>query len=283
MHDDVIKCNYDYKDLQGIPSFKVKTLFSTILTFTCLHQAYKQTVRNLGKCGVRRICYNFMPVLDWTRTDLTRRWPDGSEALAYDSDDLAAFDLFILKREGAEKEYEASALSRAKAIFEKMTAEQKDVLQQNIIAGLPGRMVEAYTVEAFRDAVAQYKDVSPAQIRENLAYFLKSIIPSCEEAGVYMAIHPDDPPRPILGLPPACSTRDDVDALLKAADSKYNGITLCVGTYASSPQNKAGMIRKLFWFPRLCRILMILYYNIAFGKICMFLCRLASRTFIISD
>ena len=182
-----------------------------------------------------------MPVLDWTRTDLTRRWPDGSEALAYDADDLAAFDLFILKREGAEKEYEASALARTQAIFEKMTEKDKNVLQQNIIAGLPGRMVEAYTVEEFRDAVAQYKNVSTTQIRENLAYFLKSIIPTCEEAGVYMAIHPDDPPRPILGLPPACSTRDDVAALLKAADSKHNGITLCVGTYASSPQNKASM------------------------------------------
>lgn len=209
-------------------------------------QAYKQTVRNLGKCGVRRICYNFMPVLDWTRTDLTRRWPDGSEALAYDADDLAAFDLFILKREGAEKEYEASALARAQAIFEKMTEKDKNVLQQNIIAGLPGRMVEAYTVEEFRDAVAQYKNVSTTQIRENLAYFLKSIIPTCEEAGVYMAIHPDDPPRPILGLPPACSTRDDVAALLKAADSKHNGITLCVGTYASSPQNKVEEMAKEF-------------------------------------
>ena len=181
-----------------------------------------------------------MPVLDWTRTDLTRRWPDGSEALAYDADDLAAFDLFILKREGGEKEYEPAAFSRAKAIFDKMSDKDKETLQQNIIAGLPGRMVEAYTVEEFRQAVAQYKNVSPSQIRENLAYFLKNIIPTCEEAGVYMAIHPDDPPRPILGLPPACSTRDDVAALLKAVDSKHNGITLCVGTYASSPQNKAG-------------------------------------------
>lgn len=180
-----------------------------------------------------------MPVLDWTRTDLTRRWPDGSEALAYDADDLAAFDLFILKREGALKEYEDSALQRAKLNFQKMTEKEKETLQQNIIAGLPGRMVEAYTVEEFRKAVSEYKDISPAQIRENLAYFLKSIIPTCERAGVYMAIHPDDPPRPILGLPPACSTRDDVAALLKAVPSKNNGITLCVGTYASSPQNKA--------------------------------------------
>ncbi|CAE7316658.1 uxuA [Symbiodinium sp. CCMP2592] len=209
-------------------------------------ETYKQTVRNLGKCGIRCICYNFMPVLDWTRTDLTRRWPDGSEALAYDADELAAFDLYILKRAGAEKEYEASALARAKAVFEKMDDQAQQALQQNIIAGLPGRMVEAYSIEEFRSAIAEYENVKPAQMRENLAYFLRSIIPTCEEAGVFMAIHPDDPPRPILGLPPACSTRDDVAALLKAVDSKFNGITLCVGTYASSPQNKVEDMAKEF-------------------------------------
>jgi len=200
-------------------------------------EAYKQTVRNLGKCGVRRICYNFMPVLDWTRTDLTRRWPDGSEALAYDADELAAFDLYILKREGAENEYEASAQKRAKALFDSWDDEAKSKLQNNVIAGLPGRMVEAYSIEEFRATIAEYHKMSSEQIRENLAYFLRAVIPTCEEAGVYMAIHPDDPPRPILGLPPACSTRDDVAALLKAVDSKHNGITLCVGTYASSYKN----------------------------------------------
>lgn len=209
-------------------------------------EAYKQTVRNLGKCGVRRICYNFMPVLDWTRTDLTRRWPDGSEALVYEADELAAFDLYMLKREGAEEQYEAAAKARAKAKFDKMDDAAKQTLQQTLIAGLPGRMVEAYSIDQFRAAIDEYKNVSRAQMRENLAYFLREIIPTCEEAGVYMAIHPDDPPRPILGLPPACSTRDDVAALLKAVDSKYNGITLCVGTYASSPQNEVEEMTKEF-------------------------------------
>lgn len=209
-------------------------------------EAYKQTVINLGKCGVRRICYNFMPVLDWTRTDLQRRWPDGSEALAYDADELAAFDLFILKREGAEASYSETQKERAKAILESMNDEQRLALQQNIIAGLPGRMVEAYSVEQFRDAINEYKDITSEQIRENLAFFLREVIPVCEQAGVYMAIHPDDPPRPILGLPPACSTRDDVAALLSAVDSPHNGITLCVGTYASSPKNNVEEMAKEF-------------------------------------
>jgi len=209
-------------------------------------EAYKQTVLNLGECGVRRICYNFMPVLDWTRTDLTRRWPDGSEALAYDADDLAAFDLFILQREGAEAEYTDAQRARAKACLDRMDMDAKNCLQQNVIAGLPGRMVEAYSIEQFRAAVAEYKGMSSEQMRENLAHFLREVIPSCEKAGVYMAIHPDDPPRPILGLPPACSTRDDVAALLKAVDSRHNGITLCVGTYASSPQNNVEEMAKEF-------------------------------------
>eukprot|EP00440_Ansanella_granifera_P035224 gb/GFBE01038207.1/.p1 GENE.gb/GFBE01038207.1/~~gb/GFBE01038207.1/.p1 ORF type:complete len:435 (+),score=129.59 gb/GFBE01038207.1/:1-1305(+) len=209
-------------------------------------EAYKQTVRNLGKCGVRRICYNFMPVLDWTRTDLTRRWPDGSEALVYEADELAAFDLYMLKREGAEQEYGDAAKARAKAVFDRMDDAAKQTLQQTVIAGLPGRMVEAYSIEEFRAAIGEYKNISRAQMRENLAYFLQEVIPVCEEAGVYMAIHPDDPPRPILGLPPACSTRDDVAELLKAVDSKYNGITLCVGTYASSPQNNVEEMAKEF-------------------------------------
>lgn len=210
------------------------------------YEAYKETVRNLGACGVRRICYNFMPVLDWTRTDLSRRWFDGSEALAYDADELAAFDLFMLKRDGAEASYPEAAKARAKAIFDAMDESARQQLQNNLIAGLPGRMVEAYTLEKFRDAIGQYKNVSAEHIREHLARFLREVIPACEQAGVYMAIHPDDPPRPILGLPPACSSREDVAALLAAYDSPHNGITLCVGTYASSPKNNAEEIAKEF-------------------------------------
>jgi len=200
-------------------------------------EAYKQSVRNLGVCGVRRICYNFMPVLDWTRTVLDFRYPDGSEALLYDADELAAFDIFMLKREGAEAGYDAAALARARAAYERMGAAGRQRLQDNVIAGLPGRMVEAYSLEEFRAAVAAYRDVSREQMRGNLAHFLREVVPVAEEAGVYLCIHPDDPPRPIMGLEPACSTREDVAALLSAVDSKHNGITLCVGTYASSPQN----------------------------------------------
>lgn len=209
-------------------------------------EAYKQCVRNLGLCGVRRICYNFMPVLDWTRTDLARRWADGSEALAYDSDELAAFDLFILRRDGAEAEYSEAAKARAKAVFDRMDDAARHLLQQNIIAGLPGRMVETYSLEEFRAVIGEYKGVSAQQMRENLAHFLREVAPVCEQAKVFLAIHPDDPPRPILGLPPACSTRDDVAALLAAVPSRYNGITLCVGTYASSPQNDVEQMAKEF-------------------------------------
>lgn len=207
---------------------------------------YKKTVQNLGACGVRCICYNFMPVLDWSRTDLSRRWPDGSEALAYDADEMAAFDLFILKREGAEASYGDAEKARAKVIFDALDEAGRQQLQSNLIAGLPGKMVEAYSIEQFRSVIAEYQGVTPEMIRANLAHFLHEIIPTCEQAGVYMAIHPDDPPRPILGLPPACSTRDDVAALLAAADSKHNGITLCVGTYASSPVNNVEAMCKEF-------------------------------------
>mmetsp|Transcript_82757 Transcript_82757/g.257064 ORF Transcript_82757/g.257064 Transcript_82757/m.257064 type:complete len:433 (+) Transcript_82757:74-1372(+) len=200
-------------------------------------ETYKQCIRNLGACGVRRICYNFMPVIDWTRTVLDYRYPDGSEALLYDADDFAAFDLFMLKRGGAEASYDAAALARARAAFERMDEAAREKLQNNVIAGLPGRMVEAYSIEDFRAAVAAYKDVTREQMRENLAHFLREVVPVAEEAGVYLCIHPDDPPRPIMGIQPACSTREDVAALLQAVDSKHNGITLCVGTYASSPQN----------------------------------------------
>mmetsp|Transcript_46049 Transcript_46049/g.103590 ORF Transcript_46049/g.103590 Transcript_46049/m.103590 type:complete len:432 (+) Transcript_46049:70-1365(+) len=209
-------------------------------------EAYKQTVRNLGQCGVRRICYNFMPVLDWTRTVLDFRYPDGSEALLYDADELAAFDIFMLKREGAEASYDAPALARAKAAWARMDEDAKHRLQSNVIAGLPGRMVEAYTIEEFRAAVAEYKNVTREQMRENLAHFLREVVPVAEEAGVYLCIHPDDPPRPIMGLEPACSTREDVAALLSAVDSNHNGITLCVGTYASSPKNNVEEMCKEF-------------------------------------
>jgi len=200
-------------------------------------ETYKQCVRNLGKCGVTRLCYNFMPVLDWTRTDLSFDYGDGKRALRYDSDEMAVFDICILKREGAEAGYSSSQIERAKGLFAGMSAEKQQQIQDNVLAGLPGMMVEAYTLETFRGVISQYSSKTPADIRANLAYFLRAVAPVAEEAGVYLCIHPDDPPRPILGLPPAVSTADDIRALLATSDSKHNGITMCVGTYASSPAN----------------------------------------------
>ncbi|KAG8469666.1 hypothetical protein KFE25_006121 [Diacronema lutheri] len=199
--------------------------------------AYQATIRNLGACGLRHLCWNFMPVLDWTRTDLEREWPDGSRALAFDIDEFAAFELHILKREGAEADYPEPVRRRAAARFDAMSAEQRRVLESNVIAGLPGRMVGAYTLDNFKAALEAYRGVGAEQLRANLCHFLRAVVPVAEEAGVLMAIHPDDPPRPLLGLPRVVSTRDDVSQLLGAVDSVHNGLTFCVGSYGSTHAN----------------------------------------------
>jgi mannonate dehydratase len=178
-----------------------------------------------------------MPVIDWTRTDLEYEWFDGSKALAFDAKDFAAFELFILNRPGAAKTYDAAATKRAKAHFDAMSAEKRQKLQQNIVAGMPGKMTEAHTLESFQGALDAYKTLDANALRANLAYFLRAVVPVAEEAGVYMAIHPDDPPCPLLGLPRVVSTDADVCALLAAAPSTHNGLTFCVGSYASSPLN----------------------------------------------
>jgi mannonate dehydratase len=198
---------------------------------------YQESVRNLGKCGLNILCYNFMPVIDWTRTDLEYEWSDGSRALAFDADDFAAFELCILKRPGASEAYDAAATQRAKARFDEMSEERRAALQACVTAGLPGKMTDAYTLDAFQTALDAYKTVDADALRANLAYFLKALVPVAEVAGVYMAIHPDDPPRPLLGLPRVVSTASDVRALLDAAPSAHNGLTFCVGSYASSPVN----------------------------------------------
>lgn len=207
---------------------------------------YKQTLANLGECGIHKLCYNFMPVIDWTRTDLERAWPDGSRALAFDATDFAAFELHILKRPGAEADFDEDMRGRAARRFELMDAEARLTLQHNIIAGLPGKMVEAYTLSDFQAALDAYANLKPADLRANLAYFLRAVIPAAAAANVLMAIHPDDPPTPLLGLPRVVSTADDVQALLDAVDDRHNGLTFCVGSFGSNTINKVEEMAERF-------------------------------------
>jgi len=199
---------------------------------------YKQSVRNMGACGVDILCYNFMPVVDWTRTDLDFEWADGSIALRFDKKEFVAFDLFILKRPGAAADYSAEEAKEAKERLDEMSEEQKQKLTYNIIKGLPGSMCDAIdSVELFQKAVDNYKGLTEAAVQENLNHFLKEVVPVAEEAGVYMGIHPDDPPISLFGLPRVVSTAAHVRQLLAAHPSNHNGITLCVGSYASRADN----------------------------------------------
>ncbi|AHG18693.1 mannonate dehydratase [Chania multitudinisentens RB-25] len=197
---------------------------------------YQQSLRNLAACGIDTVCYNFMPILDWTRTDLEYLLPDGSKALRFDQIAFAAFDLHILQRAGAEADYSAEEQSEAQAYFSAMSAADIAKLTGNIIAGLPGAE-EGYTLDQFRARLAEYDRIDKAQLRENMAVFLRAIVPVAEEVGVRLAVHPDDPPRPILGLPRIVSTIEDMQWLKETVDSIYNGFTMCTGSYGVRADN----------------------------------------------
>lgn len=206
---------------------------------------YKQTLLNLGACGIDTVCYNFMPVLDWTRTDLAYEVADGSKALRFDAAEFAAFELFLLKRPGAAQNYTDEQINRAKEKFEAMRVTEKQKLVNNIIAGLPGAE-EGYTLEEFNAVLATYDKIGTKELKENLIYFLNQIIPSAEKAGVRMCIHPDDPPYPILGLPRVVSTEQDIVDLFQAVDSPNNGLTFCTGSFGVRPDNDLpGMVERL--------------------------------------
>jgi mannonate dehydratase len=214
------------------------------------HQRYVEnwasSMINLAKCGITTICYNFMPVIDWTRTDLNLRLPSGAYALRFDQKKFAAFDLHILRREGAEEDYSEAEIAESYALYSAMSTAEKAELTENIIAGLPGRMTDAYGLDDFRAMLANYKGMTHEGLRDNLVSFLSQVLPQAEALGVKLAIHPDDPPRDMLGLPRIVCTANDLDTLFERLPSPANGITLCVGTYGSRPDNDLPAMARRF-------------------------------------
>lgn len=208
--------------------------------------AYKASVRALGAAGVRTVCYNFMPIIDWTRTQLDWTAPDGSSSLRFDATEWAVFDVHLLARPGAESEYSEPLLARAQTRFTQMDAADKERLVRTVAAGLPGANERGHDLHSLRAALAEWQGVSAEQLRENLHAFLREVMPVCEQAGVRLCIHPDDPPRPLLGLPRIASSEADFERLFAAVPSQANGLTLCVGSLGAGRSNDTGRLARTF-------------------------------------
>jgi mannonate dehydratase len=206
---------------------------------------YKQSLHNLAECGLKTICYNFMPILDWTRTDLRSPMAHGGTAMRFDLMEFTAFDMFILSRENAADDYPEHIRTAAEGYFRTLSEKQKSVLQHNIVAGLPGSN-DKWDVADIKDLLNTYTDINATQLRANLITFLEAVIPTCKELEINLCCHPDDPPFSIMGLPRIMSTMEDYEFVMRAVDSPHNGITLCTGSLGVSPSiNIVKMIENL--------------------------------------
>ncbi|MGO4402919.1 mannonate dehydratase [Bosea sp. RAF48] len=215
---------------------------------------YRQSMRNLAACGLEVICYNFMPVLDWTRTELAHKLPGGGTALRFNLHEYVALDHFMLKRKGADEGHSAEVMDKAKAWFDGSTQADRDRLLSSVMAGLPGAF-DRYDLPGLAGILERYSGMTHEKLRANLKRFLEAIIPTAEEVGIRMCIHPDDPPRSLFGLPRICSTEDDIAFILGSVDSPANGLTLCSGSLGANPKNDVPGIARRFadkiWFAHL--------------------------------
>lgn len=206
---------------------------------------YKQSMRNLARCGIDTICYNFMPILDWSRTNLQVSYADGSITTQFVFTAFAAFDLYILKRTNAITNYSETQIESARTYYNSLSNEQKDELTQTILLGLPGSL-ESYTLPQFKSAIEEYASIDATTLRQHLAYFIQQIAPVAEEEGLYLVIHPDDPPFSLLGLPRIVSTAEDLDFILRTYDSPSNGLTLCTGSLGAGYFNDVASMAERF-------------------------------------
>lgn len=206
---------------------------------------YKQTLINLGRCGIDTVCYNFMPVLDWSRTNLKVVFRDGSITTRFESKVFTAFDLFILKRESAEKDYTSQEIESAGEYYNSLSEDEKLNLQKTVLLGLPGSLQE-YSLDEFRGALKEYNDIGESRLREHLLLFIEEIVPVAEEHGIYLALHPDDPPFPLLGLPRVVKDAHDLAKVTGCADTPNNGITLCTGSLGAGYNNDIVEISEKF-------------------------------------
>lgn len=217
-----------------------------------LIENYKVSLANLGKCGIKTVCYNFMPVIDWIRTDLQHPWPDGTSSLYYDRIRFAYFDIRILEREGAEKDYTEEELQKVAELDKVITEAEKDALIDTIIVKTQGfvngniKEGDKNPVSIFKRLLALYKDINRDALRENMRYFLSAIMPVCEEYGVNMCVHPDDPPFQVLGLPRIVTNENDIESFLNAVDNPHNGLTFCAGSLSADEHNDTRELAKKF-------------------------------------